>query len=199
MSAEAAPEFQSVRETAARAGVSEDLIHDAIERGEIEGVKQLGRRKLIPRDALDRLPLAMQKGEFDTVTSADGAYRCLDPACRAHHQPQPFSVELRVRSKTQRVGAHGPVTVKSSERLPYELPSQCPQCGGEVEIIKAPTTSGTHGRDAGLRWPQPRVPAAFSGEVSEQLEPPTPELSPEERVAKLEKRLAALEAAAGVT
>lgn len=53
-----AEQFVSVSDIAARAaGVSEQLVRDAVERGEIEGARRLGRRILIPKDALDRLPL----------------------------------------------------------------------------------------------------------------------------------------------
>jgi hypothetical protein len=125
---------------------------------------------------------------FDSVSGCDGTKVCPDPACKGH-EPRRVGVELRVRSWTEQVGS-GPVRISRSERQPIaiaEVHKTCEFCGAANVVENFWNDPGSRA----LHWPVPALPGPGVSVAIDVVRPgPAPELSLEERVAKLEEATA---------
>jgi hypothetical protein len=125
---------------------------------------------------------------FDAVSGCDGTKVCPDPACKGH-APRRVGVELRTRAWTEQVGS-GPVRISRTEQLPIEVAEVhrlCEFCGAENVV----ENFWNHENPRLLSYPTPALPGPGIAVKVDVVRPgPAPELSLEERVAKLEEATA---------
>jgi hypothetical protein len=132
------------------------------------------------------MPITMSTGVTSTKT-------CVDEDCEGH-EPREIGVTLRTVAHLSRVGTNPATTQISKRELLVDVDDAhetCEFCGGKA-VVDERLVDGRGYRVVASTWPQPERWQLERAEADETLPVPLSSLPMEERVARLEREVAAL-------